>query len=190
MRFGPRLRGSTPVSQWLGGGGGGRIRSIQRGTIAIAGAATSNTATINTVDLPNTRLVWLGVDDDSGDVNSNAVAVRLALTNATTVTATVQDTAGAARNVTFEVIEYYSGAIRSVQRGTLTTTGAGAGTATIASVDTTKATLENLGFTTPDVLTNPGSALASLILTNATTVTLNALGNIDRIAGYQVVEWY
>lgn len=184
-----RFRGVTPVSQWLRGGSA-RIKSIQRGTIAIAGGATSNTATITSVDTANTRLVFLGILDASGDTTPDIVACRIALTNATTVTATVNTVGAGNRTVSYEVVEYFPGAIKTIQRGTFATTGSTTGTATISSVDTTRTTLDYLGFsTTFSGGTVVGQALGELVLTNATTVTFNGLGNQNRTVSYQVVEW-
>jgi hypothetical protein len=175
------MRGSLPVSQWLTGGSA-RIRSIQRGTIAIAAGATSNTATISAVDEANTRLVFLGVNS-TGEGVAREVCCRVALTNATTVTATVNTTGANNRTVSYEVIEYFPGAIRSVQRGSAT--GA---TATISAVNTNKATLDFLGSTTNSGGADASESVASAVLTNATTVTVTASGTFA--VGYQVVEWF
>ena len=183
------MRGVTPVGSGLSGGGGG-VKSVQRGTISIAGAATSNTATITGVSLTNSVLRYLGTEDQSGDTTPNKVACRIAFTNATTITATVNTAGAGPRVVSFEVIEYNTGVIKSIQRGTVTTTANNTGTATISAVTTTKSTLDFLGFTTTySGGTIAGHALADVILTNATTVTANGLGSLDRTVGYQVVEW-
>lgn len=89
--------------------------------------------------------------------------------------------------------QFSGGGIRSIQRGTITVTlasGAGSGTATISSVNTSRSTVELLGVT-PD---SQFSALAwgRVTLTNSTTVTANAAGGSDRniTVGYQVVEYF
>ena len=167
------------------------IRSIQRATITIAGGSTSNTATITSVDVTNSVLRYLGTEIAGADTTPDIVACRVAFTNATTITATVNTVGAGNRIVSFEVIEYWPGVLRSVQRGTVTTTGSSTGTATITSVTTTKATLDFLGFTTTYAGgTLVGHALADVVLTNATTVTANGLGAIDRTVGFQVTEWY
>ena len=191
MRFGGRLRGSQAVSGWLRGGSGGVAR-VQRGSIDIAGAATSNTATLTTsVDLARSRIVFLGIHDQSADTTPDKVACRVALTNANTVTATVNTTGAGIRTVKYEVIEYQPGVIRYLKRGTITTTGATTGTDTVAVSDTTKSTVDYLGFTTTyNAGSQIGLGLGSVVLTNATTVTFVGQGGIDRTAGYQVVEFY
>ena len=178
------------MSGWLAGGGGG-IARIQRGTITIASASTSNTATIAAVDLSRTRVVLLGMTDEGSDTTVQKTSMRVALTNATTVTATV-DAAGAGnRIVSFEVVEYVAGSIRSVQRGTINTGTSASGTATITVVNTARTTLDYLGFTSPySGAAVPGHSQCRLVLTNATTVTATGLGNLgERTIGYQVVEW-
>lgn len=187
--FRSRLRGSQPVSTWLRGGGIG-ITRIQRGTISIAAGATSNTATLTSaVDITRTRLVYLGMVGGA-DATVAPVACRVALTDSVTVTATVNTTsAGAARVVGFEVIEYAPGVIRAIRRGTIATTASATGTDTITAVNVDKSTLDNLGFTTDGASTSPASAQVRVDLTNATTVTVTGIGSVDRTVGYQVVEW-
>ncbi len=62
----------------------GSIKSIQRGTITITGAVTSQTATITSVDTTKSQLRMLGC---SVTTSVNEIAY-LALTNAPTITAT------------------------------------------------------------------------------------------------------
>lgn len=70
----------------------------------------------------------------------------------------------------------------------------GSNTATITSVDTTKAIIIPLGFLAPSGLdyTDPDGLSHYWALTNATTVTLTRGGTLAGIAsGYaQVIEWY
>lgn len=182
-RFGHRLRGTTPVSQWLGASGL-KIRSVQRGTISIT-EATSATATIAAVNTANTELIHVGQDYSTSSTDPRVAMARLELTNATTVTATVNTSPGAQVTVvSYEVIEYETGVIKRVQRGTIT----GAATATITAVDTTKSKLSMLGWTTTntasDMVNNP-----KMVLTDATTVTQSG-GVVTNITGaYQVIEF-
>lgn len=65
---------------------GGSIKSIQRGTISLAsGGSTTGTATISSVDTTKTELRILGYTLNA-EVMVNTP--RIALTNATTITAT------------------------------------------------------------------------------------------------------
>lgn len=185
-RLGPRTRllgsgASARVSQWFQRS---VVRSVQRGTIAITGA-TSNTATITSVDVGNSRLRLLSSNYNATGSARQAL-VRIALTNATTITATV-NTSPAAETCTasFEIIEYWPGVIRSVQRGTI----AVAGTATIAAVNTAKAELDYLGCedNSPSIAFN---LQTYVVLTNGTTVTAFPGTNSAQVTGFQVVEWF
>jgi hypothetical protein len=160
-RFGGRLRGSQAVSTWLAGGAGA-VKSVQTGLISITGA-TSNTATVASVDVNNAILLMHGQTYSVSSMDQSKAQARITLTNPTTVTATVNTSpAGETTVVAFTLVEFYPGAIRSVQRGTVT----GAATATISSVINTK-----------------------LVLTNATTVTHSGTAAASVTSGYQVVEW-
>lgn len=166
------------------------IKSIQRGTITLADTVTSATATIGAVDPNNTRLIFLGNNSTNtgGAGSSNPTSARIALTNATTVTAS-RITGTDLMTVSYEVIEYYPGVIKSVQRGTVTMTATASATATITAVDTNKATLESLG----DELNNAHQAdiyRAYFRLTNTTTVQIDrVLNNGNYTRGFQVTEW-
>lgn len=80
----------------------GSIKSIQRGTIAIA-SGTSNTATITSVDTAKSILFKLG--EYSTETGINNVLTALALTNATTITATRGSSTGTT-TVGYQVVEY------------------------------------------------------------------------------------
>lgn len=162
------------------------IKSIQRGTITIPGGSTTNGATITAVVTANSALYWLGNSlNTAGQVDSAQFMARLALTNATTVTAT---RGGTTEDVTvsFEVVEYWPGVLRSVQRGTVAV-----GTpATITSVTTAKSLLTYLGCVGATTTGGEwGAQEPKLVLTNATTVTASATSGTD-VCGYQVVEFY
>lgn len=170
------------------------IKSIQRGTITIAGGSLTNTATITAVVPGNTRLRYLGNNStNTGGGGSGAAPclVRIDLTNATTITATRLDTTDPAI-VSYEVIEYWPGVLRSVQRGTVVATAAASGTATLATTlqSTAKATLDVLGWNANTAF-SADNFLGYVDLTNTTTVTITRIGtNNNLTAGYQVCEWY
>lgn len=186
-----RLRGPTPVANWIGGFGGNVIRSIQRGTITIAGAATSNTATITSVSLAAAKINFLGCTALGNEPPTHAYA-RVTLTDATTVTATKNSGTGGSDDVvvSYEVVEYTSGVIKSIQRGTISA-AAGSATATISSVNTTKTEVNYMGYTTAQAAAGDDSAtrLPRLDLQNATTVRCQAVAS-DAIVGFQVVEYF
>lgn len=166
------------------------IKSIQRGTIVIAGGTSSNTATLSTaVVLANSLLTWGSQGlNTSGQVDAQMFTARITLTNTTTVTATRGGTTEAL-TVPYEVIEFWPGVLKSVQRGTVVT-----GTpATITAVNTAKSMLSYLGCVGATSTGGEwGSWQGYLVLTNSTTVTATeGGGNTTHItAGYQVAEFY
>ena len=84
----------------------GAIKSIQAGTISIAGANVTNTATVTAVDTTKAVLTFLGY---SMDVANPECSVRIALTNSTTITATRSSTGGGTTTsiVGYFLTEYY-----------------------------------------------------------------------------------
>lgn len=180
-RFGPRTRtSSSAVLQW----GRSPVIGVQRGTIAITGA-TSNTATIAAVNLNNAVIRYLGQTYTAAATEQNKAFARVELTNATTVTASVNTSPGAeTTSVDFEVTEYLPGVIKSVQRGTVV----GAATAAITAVDMTKSDLHYLGHTesAADGITQ---YLPRLSLSTATLITQSVVVSAATTSGYQVVEW-
>lgn len=171
------------VGGYFFGGGGVRIKSIQRGTLVLAGV-TTNTATITAVDPTNTMLRFLGQTQGGGNSGCSA---RIALTNGTTITGTRAD-ATSTTTVSFEVIEFFPGVIKSIQRGTIDTSSVNPNTATITAVDTTRAMVDHLGYSCTDTASgSPANWWTRLTLTNGTTVTAN--GGATSTTGYQVVEF-
>ena len=80
------------------------------------------------------------------------------------------------------------GSIKSIQRGTISIgSGTSSATATISSVDTSKAVIENLG-----VRGNGAVPAGTIELTNSTTVTAHRGYDMGLITvhAYQVVEYY
>lgn len=166
------------------------IKSIQRGTITIAAASLTNTATLSpTVDPANSLLHWLGESGTFSTSNRTDPGwAGLTFTSGTTITATRTDTNNPC-TVSFEVIEYHPGILKSVQRGNKTLTGATT-TVTITSVTTTKAMLEYLGHTGDTALFTVIRHTANMVLTNSTTITMAVADINSAIALYwQVAEF-
>ena len=89
----------STLTQFVGG-----IKSIQRGTFTIAGASTTGTATITSVDTTKTKVRWLG--NTAGDATVTNDMCYIVLTNATTITGTRSGTTGSI-TVSWELTEYY-----------------------------------------------------------------------------------
>ena len=91
----------------------GGVKSIQRGTITLYGVVSSGTATISSVSTTRSEITLLG-SPVNASVNTDAeyftlAGVRISLTNATTVTATLVSPIDASIqiDVAFQVTEYY-----------------------------------------------------------------------------------
>lgn len=83
-----------------------RIKSIQRGTISITGTNATATATITSVNTAKTRIRFLGAY--TGQVASNwCPGATVALTNATTITATKNANVSGTHAVSWELTEFY-----------------------------------------------------------------------------------
>jgi len=184
------LTGSALSSRTAQAGFRSLIKSIQRGSIVIGNTASSNTATITAVSTANADLSLVSSSSDATVDKWDCVFGHLALTNATTITATRTGTTGDNQTYVYEVIEYWPGVIKQVQRGTIALTGVGSNTATITTVNTSKARLNCLGFLCTE-LSVPNRIMTRIELTNATTITATrAVGTNNVTIGYQVVEFY
>lgn len=83
-----------------------RIKSIQRGTITLTGTNTTATATITSVSTGKTRLRFLGAY--TGLIASSwSPGATIALTNATTITATRVAAYSGTSVVSWELTEFY-----------------------------------------------------------------------------------
>lgn len=165
------------------------LKSLQVGTIDL-NSVSSNTATISSVDVTNSVLGFHGFTINASTALPSFFP-RLDLTNATTVTATSNNNGSNTRPVGYSVIEFYSGVLRSVQRGTVTLNGVTSNTATITSVGTTKTRATLNGFSFNSGGTNDISFYPRVALTAATTITVTAgtAPSVDIIASYQAEEY-
>lgn len=83
----------------------GALRSVQYGTVALGGSASA-TATITAVDTTNAAVIFLGQSSTNVSGVTGQGQGRVVLTNATTVTGTV-DAAINATTLGFVVVEWY-----------------------------------------------------------------------------------
>jgi hypothetical protein len=147
------------------------IKSIQYVNIVIATSNTSNTAAINAVDVNNSVIMFLGsLGSDTSAQSGSYHFGFLALTNATTVTATrMGASASYTCTVRGVVIEFYS--VTSKQSGSIALS-TDSTTANITSVDTSKTLLFCCGVSSNDnVVIVSEHQQHTLMLTNATTIT-------------------
>lgn len=137
--------------------GGKSIRSAQAPSLLksnvqyvraqIPAGQTSIAVTINSVTTGNTRLYWGGCSpyDGSGSPTLDKVFAKAVLTNSTTVTVS-RNTSDSTESVfvTLWVVEYISGVITQMQRGSIAITNTN--TSNTASVTTSSATLSELQY--------------------------------------------
>lgn len=170
------------VALW---GASSLIASVQRGTITIGSGASSNTATIAAVNLDHSRVVYLG-NDTTLDQTDSAFA-RVALTNSTTVTATRGLSSASDTVVSYEVVEYAPGVIKSIQRGTTAVSSATTNQA-ITAVQMAKTVVDDLGFT---FASTSGALTVKPRMRLSTETNLEfVVSSVNGVAGWQVVEWF
>jgi hypothetical protein len=176
------------------------IKSVQRGTITLTGASTSNTATITAVVVANTILKYGGFTNTSTNTfnlpaDPNAMHMGITLTNTTTVTATRATGLNYGTiTVPYETAEYQAGALRQSAYGTIAISAAATATATVSVTDTTKAHLEGLGFYEDGNATRQvGQIYPNHLLTNSTTITasvgISPASVFTVTVPYNLVEW-
>ena len=187
--LGPQGMGGM-VSLW---GASSLIKSIQRGTITLGSGVTTGTATIAAVDTANAFVTMLGMSQSQANANFAVGCERVTLTNSTTVTVNIGANAGDAI-LSYEVIEYLPGVVKSVQRGTISMAGNASATATITEVNTAKSFCLQLGFSHSSLVTPTADQhCTKTVFTNATTLTASratADANNPITTSYQVLEFF
>lgn len=149
------------------------LRSVQYGTVVIAANSASGTATLSTaVDTTRSYARFLGWLTGDLSYVSAQDHPDIVLTNSTTVTATTSTTnATNTRTVYFAVIQFATGAVSSIQTSAIVLNGVASNTATINSVDTTRAWTEWAGSIQSGASNDWNYHPGSCQLTDATTVT-------------------
>lgn len=171
------------------------ITSIQPVTITIPTTATTATATITSVNTSLSVVFFNGIiTNNTGTVTQHTDLASVALTNATTVTATRGVTSATfTTTVKATVVSYSAAAINSIQIGTITLGNAvTSNTGTITSVTTTNAAVLLNGYTTSAATGSVASQLLSVALTNGTTVTAQrggTNGSTSATVHYTVLEF-
>jgi hypothetical protein len=178
------------------------IKSIQYGTVTIAGAAASGTATITSVTVNSSVVMMMGYKNaDASNLGTGSTPsglfAHVVLTDPTTVTATRFGTPGTSLLCPFIVVEFLPNLVKTRQTGTITiATGAQSNTASITAVVLNKAFMPYQGFLNKNTntldTTNPQNNFFGLTLTNTTTITAanGGLNNVaDTIIPYTVLEF-
>ena len=173
------------------------IDSIQRLDVNLTLVSGSQTTTITSIDLDRTFLGYGGWGVTGGS-SARDRWFRTRIQNATTVQ--VQDAAGIstaqADPLTQNVIEFATGLVASVQRGSISKLGSDGATkdATITAVDTTKTFVNFMGFAGDDnSYTDTDELPVRLFLQDSTTVRMSGAtggGASNSVqAYYEVIEF-
>ena len=189
MQHANKTRGAGPlgssglIARW---GASSLVKSVQSGTMGSWTNAT-NTATISAVDTANTLVFHDGQTyDTAGNTYAQYPFVSLALTDSTTLTAT--KSAGGLGNtqLSWFVVEFLPGVIKSVQSGTVLTES----TATVTAVNTAKSVLMNNGHRAY-YFYDQAYSHSMIVLTNATTITCSrGAAYASHYHQYQLVEFF
>ncbi len=185
-------RGTTPVSSSVTITGtvvyasSLLVKTVQSGTISLSTIQTTNTATISAV---GTAVAYNSGFNTAGAVTGTSGSANAVLTNSTTVTVT-RGASGIAASVGYQVVEFQSGVVKSLQQLTPTITGTNA-------VDTS--TLSPVVNTANSVIIYSGqsqsvtqiSSYPTVELTNSNTVTWtrNATASATRNPVATVIEF-
>lgn len=161
----------------------GVIDSVQQRTVAFSGTNNSETDTISSVNTSRTMLIWQGVYSTISTIS--AWKYDMTLTNNTTVTFTRENTSSTDRSIHYTAIEFASGVVGALRRGS-TTLGTSTTTldTSISSVNTSKAVLNFGGYRTDS--TNVDSSFTSAKLQSATSVRAQ---RSDGVSGSTAVGW-
>ncbi len=157
-------------------------------TIPASVAANSNTSTISSVDTNRSIILWGGVFPSAYNRN-DLDGIRVALTNATTVTATRSGVSAADSYTAYSVMEFQPGVIRSVQRGTATMSSTTVNN-TLTEVNRAKSFVTFLGITDSDVSSTTQRLNAYMYFSSSTNLAVAVYSAQSQVVGWQVVEFF
>lgn len=178
------------------GGPNSLVKSIQEVEITIAAAGTSNTATLGTTVVKQNSIILFHGMRTGSNSNRDEINCRIALTNDTTVTASVNSasTNAADRIVRGVVVEFYPWAIKNIVHDTMTI-GSGQNFNTKALgftvSDATNAFVAYLGNTTDNTGDSGriSSANAGVILSGSNAQGIRGATSNSVVIGYCAVEF-
>lgn len=171
----------------------GITQSVQQFATSLSTTGTAPTQTISSVTTGNSLLVWGGFTvGGTSTVNATDILYTLQLTAATTVTLTrIGSNNSNTRIYYYTVLEFASGNINSLQRGTMTLASQTSNTTTITSVTTSRSFVNYCGHRHGLSSIPVGINFPSLALTDATTITarMNTSNATTQTQSYEVVEF-
>lgn len=173
------------------------VESVQHFSISVTSAATTGTATINSVDTTRSFVKWNGCLTSQTTASSGqGILSRVTLTNATTVTVTRGSAANSdTLTCTGDVVQFVAGALNTdIQRGTIAiTTTTLSNTATLGTTVSAKAFVlwQGASYSATNGFPGVSAEWNSVDLTNTTTVTArrnNGANSLTLTVGYTVVD--
>lgn len=160
--------------------------AVQPFSAAFTANQATDTTTITSVNTSNSMIAYGGFTTAAGSAQTSSGFFSLA--SPTTVTYAFNTASTTSRTPTFTVIEFVSGVLSQVQRGSITLTSQSSNTATITSAPTAKSFVSYLG-----VKSNSGSynlVETNITQTNATVLTANAVQTTaTNTVGYEVLTF-
>lgn len=168
----------------------GIISSVQKVSDAYTTSNTTDTKTITSVTTSRTMIAYGGQTCTSNRLDIGAYTLEL--TSSTNINLIRGSTNASSRTAYYTVVEFASGPIKSLQRGTITiATLNTSNTATITTIDTAK-TIGNFTGMRHSVANGIlNISTANLALTNSTTLTAarNTSDSSTSSVGYEAVEF-
>lgn len=163
------------------------IQSIQTRSVTMATSATTVNDTISAVTMANAMIVWNGVFtaiSSESDYN-----YRLAMTTTTNVALTRTGTSTTTRTVKYTVLEFVSGVVNSIQRGTTAIASAQSADTSISTVNTAKSLMAWASFST--TASAPSSSFATGKILDSTTVRCQkgVASTVTSTPAWEIVEF-
>lgn len=168
------------------------VASVEQRSVTFNNTNSSNTDTVSNVAAARTILLGGGMtaNDIGGLLNYCATLARFELTDATTVTFTDATTYLMSVTYNYTVVQFATGVIRSLQRGSISLASAAQADGTVSSVNTAKAVVISNSCVPTSGSSNYDRGLSMVKLQSATAVRANR-GNATgtATAGFQLVEF-
>lgn len=166
------------------------IQSIQQYASTSTANTTGDTVTITAVTTANSMIAYGGIKNAAADDYKRTMFWDT-LTNTTTVTFTRAAASASSRTYYGTVIEFKTGVLKTVNRGSIVVSAVTSATATITAVTTAKTASFYLGqLSTNGSDGNEDREWARIDLTNTTTVTATKQTASNSVTvGYEVIEF-
>lgn len=165
----------------------GIINSIQQRAVTLTTANTSDTDTITSVTMANTMLVYTGTSSSSNSADNSLYTLQLA--SATQVTLTRGSISTNTRTIGYTVVEFVSGILNSVQRGTTPMNSVNSADTTITSVNTAKSACNFCGFVAISGGTDTRWSTVKLLDATHVRCQRNTAGAVTMTPAWEIVEF-